>query len=556
MKLNRRQAVLGMTTAALTPAACTTTRVDKASYANATFAHGIASGDPMTTSVVLWTRISEREGPTPVGWTVATDPDFDRVVASGRTTTGPERDYTVKVIPQGLAPGTAYWYRFEVGDNLSATGRTRTLPVGSLDQLVIAVASCSNYPFGHFNAYEVIADDPDVDVVVHLGDYIYEYDENGYGGDDGRRLQRIHEPRHEIVSLDDYRTRHAQYKSDPGSLAMHAMHPLIHTWDDHESTNNPWMNGAQNHQPDTEGDWPARRARSLKAYYEWMPAREPANGRKPEERWAHYKFGDLASVITLETRHTARSEQVDLGANRDQLTDPDAAARFYANVVGADDRHLLSAAQESFLAQELAESVGAGRPWRVLANQTILANVIAPDIDEPDMQALLAAQPEESASLSEALSAVGKLGIPANMDAWDGYPAARERLYTLATSAGARDLLVLTGDTHVFWQNRLFDQFGADMGVELGTTAISSPRGFYQLGDAAMNRYDTLTAARNDSVVWTDGRFRGYVKLTLTRSDARAEFISVSTIDSRDYATIALRTARIVRSNDGTLRYA
>lgn len=554
MKLNRRQTLLGMTTAMLLPAGCATRNTASRPFANDVFAHGVASGDPDSDSVVLWTRISGATEATDVSWRISLDPDMDELVASGMTRTSADRDFTVKVVPTGLAPGQRHYYQFEALGTASPVGRTMTLPDGRLDQLVIGVASCSNYPFGHFNGYEAIADDADIDIVIHLGDYIYEYDENGYGAEPGRRLDRVHEPRHEIVTLADYRTRHAQYKSDPGSLAMHAMHPLIHTWDDHESTNNPWMGGAQNHQAE-EGVWSERRARSLKAYYEWMPARDPRPGQAPEQRWAHYRFGDLASVFTMESRHTARSEQIDLGANRDKLTDPEAAADFYSTVVGAEERRMLSTRQEDFLATGIAESVASGRPWRILANQTILAKVIAPDIDEPDMNALLAAQPEESSRLLASLTATGKLGIPANMDAWDGYPAARNRLYDLAQRAGARDLLVITGDTHVFWQNRLFTERGEAMGVELGTTAITSPRGFYQLGESATVRYDELVAASNDSVVWANGQFRGYIRLTLSRESARADFIAVSTIESTDYSVRTLRSTTI-RPRNGTLVYS
>lgn len=554
MKVNRRQAVLGLSSTALLPIGCSTVRIDQQPFANEVFAHGVASGDPDQTSVVLWTRVSGARAPVSVNWQVSARPDMADPVAAGRFETGEHRDYTVKVVPEGLAPGRTWYYRFESGGVQSPTGRTRTLPEGTLDELVIAVASCSNYPFGYFNGYEAIAEDPEVDIVVHLGDYLYEYDEDGYGGDDGRRLGRIHNPRHEIVSLDDYRTRHAQYKAEPGSLAMHAMHPLIHTWDDHESTNNPWKDGAQNHQPD-EGDWRARRARSLRAYYEWMPSRDPAPGRAPEERWGHFKFGNLLSLYTLESRHTARSEQVDLAAYRDQFTSPEVARAIFDRVVGAPERRMLSSRMEQFLRRELEESVTAGRRWRILANQTILANVIQPDIDEPGFNVFRPEQPESNAGLLDNLTAAGKLGLAINMDAWDGYPAARERLYELAKDAGARDLLVITGDTHVFWQNQLFTDSGERMGVELGTSGITSPRGFYGLGAGAANRLDELVAARNESVVWSDGRYRGYIRLTLTPYAAQAEFIRLSTIESPAFATDTLRRVTIVQ-RDGTLHYA
>ncbi len=189
------------------------------------------------------------------------------------------------------------------------------MPTGRLDRLGIALASCSNYAFGFFNAYDAIAKDPAIDFVLHTGDYIYEYGQDSWGGEVSRLIGREHQPAHEIVSLADYRMRHAQYKSDSGSRAMHAAHSLLACWDDHESANNPWTDGAQNHQPETEGDWAQRRAASIQAYFEWMPVREPEwleqKGRSRMQFWRGYSFGDLATLFTLETRHTARAKQID-----------------------------------------------------------------------------------------------------------------------------------------------------------------------------------------------------------------------------------------------------
>lgn len=553
MKINRREAVLGMSSTLLMSSGCRTTSVATQTFSNQVFAHGVASGDPGPDSVVLWTRISGGDGNVPVLWSVAENPDFDQPVATGSITTNASRDYTVKAVAEGLEPGKRYYYRFRAGGADSPVGRTLTLPEGSVDELVIAVVSCSNYPFGYFNAYEAVADDPDVDIVVHLGDYIYEYDEDGYGGEAGKRLGRVHDPRHEMLSLDDYRRRHAQYKTDRGSLAMHAMHPLIHTWDDHESTNNPWEGGAQNHQED-EGDWEARRARSLQAYYEWMPSRDPEPGRRPEERWDHFKFGDLASLYTLESRHTARSEQISLADYRDELTDSQSAQAVYDRVVGPEHRRMLSQEMEDFLERELKESVDAGRTWRILANQTILARVVQANLDEPQFNALRARIPESGSDLADLLTTAGKLGLTGNMDAWDGYPAARRRLYDLAARSGSRDLLTITGDTHIFWQNQLFSDSGDRMGVELGTSAITSPRGYYELGPEATARMDELLAEQNESVVWIDGQSRGFIRLSLTPERARADYISVSNIESERYATSVLRSVRIER-RDGTLYY-
>ena len=554
MKFNRRQTLLGLSASTLLPAGCATPGGFGQMFATNRFRHGVASGDPRADSIVLWTRVSDLPRATDVTWRLASDPAMQRVVSSGVVRAAPENDYTAKVIATNLQPGTTYYYQFAGAGDRSPIGRTRTLPVGRVDEVVLAVVSCSNYPFGYFNGYEAIAEDPDIDLVVHLGDYIYEYDIDGYGGAEGKRLGRMHEPAHEIVTLADYRQRHAQYKTEPGALAMHAMHPFVHTWDDHESTNNSWLDGAENHQAD-EGEWQRRKDNSLRAYYEWMPIRQPDGGRTPEQSWSHYQFGDLASLITLESRLSARSEQINLADHRDALADPEAAARFYADIVGAEDRRLLSADMEAFLGSELSESVSAGRPWRVLANQTIMADVRMPDIDEPTFRERSAALPDSLQPWLKDLTALGKLGLPGNMDAWDGYPAARDRLYRIAADSNATDLLVVTGDTHTFWQNQLFDKNGARMGVELGTSAITSPRGFWQLGDAAMERFDQLNAARNKSVVWSDGSRRGYVRLSLTPDAARADFKALSNIGSRDYRVTDHRNVRIER-RDNSLVYA
>ena len=247
-KISRRQALAGLSAAAALPLLGCTSAEERAEQAANLFAHGVASGDPAPDSVVLWTRISGAEGSVQGKWQVAADNEFKELVAEGDFRTDGSRDMTVKVIPGQLPPGERLFYRFAVGKLVSPTGRTRTLPIGHVEKLGIAVASCSNYPFGYFNAYETIALDPAVDLVLHLGDYIYEYGTDGYGGETGRKLGRNHQPPHEIISLADYRQRHAQYKADPQSRAMHGAHPLVAIWDDHESTNNTWKGGAENHQ--------------------------------------------------------------------------------------------------------------------------------------------------------------------------------------------------------------------------------------------------------------------------------------------------------------------
>ena len=552
-KFTRRQALLAVSSALLLPVACSQS-VAQLSRSGVIFAHGVASGDPDQSSVVIWTRVSEIGDAVDVDWTMARDADFLDVVARGRYSTDGGRDHTVKIVVDNLDPGQEYYYQFAAKGSTSPTGRTRTLPVGHVEQLVLAVATCSNYPFGYFNAYEVIANDPGIDLVVHLGDYIYEAGENGFGGEAGKRIGRIHEPRHEIVSLDDYRRRHAQYKTDQGSLAMHARHPLIVMWDDHESANNPWIGGARNHQPD-EGSWAARRAGSLQAFYEWLPIRDPGPGNSREKYWRHYKFGDLVSLITLESRHTGRSQQIRYDEHLGQIDTPEQAQEFLGAVVGASNRNMLSPEMEGFLKSALEESVGDRRRWRLIGNQTVMAKSIAPVLDEALFDRLRRDLEGDGARILGNLTRLGELGLPEDMDIWDGYPAARERFYQIARAAGARDLLVLSGDSHSYWANSLFDASGLAMGIELGATGVSSPRSLRALGAEGMRRFDELNAANNKEIEWTDGRHLGFIRLRIDHERAHADFVTVSDVESRRYTTRTVHAVDIVWV-DGTLRYA
>ena len=552
-RFTRRQAVLGVSSTLLLPAACSQTPLLRG-QAEAVFAHGVASGDPDTTSVVIWTRVSGSRQPVTVDWFVAKDPEMLDVVADGQFTTDAQRDYTVKPVVEGLQPGEQYFYQFVVNDLSSPVGSTKTLPVGHVESLVLAIATCSNYPFGWFNAYEVIANDDEVDLVVHLGDYIYEYRvRGGYGGDTGRRIGRNHKPGHEVVSLDDYRTRHAQYKTDPGSLAMHSRHPLIVIWDDHESANNPWMEGAENHQLN-EGSWVDRRAASMQAYYEWMPIRDPGPGGTWEQYWRHFKFGDLASVITLESRHTGRSEQITWGKRLDGFRNAAEGKEFYANVVGSPDRNMLSADMEDFLQSELAESVESGRRWRIIGNQSVMARMKMPRLDDPFFTDLKRELGRTAGNLLDDLTRLGELELHGDLDAWDGYPAARERFYQIAKDAGAHDLLVVSGDSHSYWANALYDANGASMGVELGSTGITSPRSLLSIGDEGLSRWEELAVAANKEIVWVEGHYRGFIRLEVTHDGAHADFVTVTNVESRDYEKKIVHSMDIESSN-GNLRY-
>lgn len=550
IKITRRDALLGVSSSLLMPMAYGQVQ----SIGSDVFQHGVASGDPDDTSLVIWTRVSGAIDAVSVNWQVATESEFRNVVASGSTVTSHSQDFTVKVVVDELEPGRPYFYRFEADGIRSPVGRTKTLPVGHVERMVLAVASCSNFPFGYFNAYEVIANDPDVDLVVHLGDYIYEYGRDDYGGETGKRIGRNHLPPHEATTLTDYRERYAQYRTDPGSLAMHARHPLIVIWDDHESANNPWMHGAENHQAN-EGDWSARRAASLQAFFEWLPVRDPEEGGRREDYWRHFKYGDLMSLITLESRHTGRSLQIEMDDHIGRLNNEDDAQAFIESVVGAADRNLLSSDMEQFLADALSESAAASRRWRVIGNQSVMGRRIAPQLDDPFFDSLQKELDPEAAELLHDLKRLGNLGLPADLDSWNGYPGARERFYQIGKDAGVRDLLVLAGDSHSFWQNELYDDGGDPMGIELGTAGISSPRSLLDLGNEGLRRFDEANSTGNKEVVWTEGRYRGFIRLELTHQDARADFVTVTDVETRNYDTKVVRSVAI-SSIDGALGYA
>ena len=548
MTWTRRKALLGLSSALVAPALVSAS----APVATAMFRHGVASGDPDSDSVILWTRVSTEMPSVSGTWELARDATFSAPV-QGVFQTDRSRDMTVKVLAHGLEAGRHYFYRFIVNGHYSPVGRTWTLPRGSLGRVGLAVASCSNYQFGHFHAYDAIARDPDVNLVLHLGDYIYEYGADGWGHETGGRIGRQHEPPHEIVSLTDYRSRHAQYKTDPGSRIMHASHPLIPIWDDHESTNNPWMGGAQNHQAD-EGSWGERRNASLQAFYEWMPVREPVNGQSPSEYWRHYQIGDLVDLVTLETRHTGRSRQIEYADHLDKLETREDAQNFLKRVVGDSKREMLSSRMAGFFQRSMADSVTAGRSWRLVGNQIPMARTFVPPVDPVRFGVQNDDPTDPIAAEVGRFLRLGELNLPIYLDPWDGYPAARERFYQMARKAGAEDLLVLTGDSHAFWQNALFDDSGNPMGLELGTTAISSPGDFLGMGLDGARRMDDLVAQHNPEVIWTNCRYNGYLRLVLERESASADFIGVSDVTRERYFTESIRRMTIVRE-DGHLRY-
>ncbi|HEX8381764.1 MAG TPA: alkaline phosphatase D family protein [Sphingomonas sp.] len=542
MTISRRQAIAALGSGA---ALGLPTGVGARAPAPARFLHGVASGDPAADGAVLWTRATPigDAGDVPLRWQVSTAPD-GAPVREGRVAARAARDHTAKVEATGLQPGREYWFRFETeAGERSPTGRFRTLPVGATADVALAVVSCQLYPGGLFNAYQAIAELDRLDAVVHLGDYIYEYGATGYGAQIGRRLGRLPEPAHEIVTLADYRARHAQTKRDPDMQAAHARAAFICVWDDHEVTNDSWIGGAENHQPEAEGDWPTRKAAAMQAYFEWMPIRDPKPGRPWEAINRQFDFGDLATLLMVETRLLGRSKQV---AAKGETPEPSEYAALLAERADPK-RELLGADQQRWLEGALRRSKRQGKPWQLLGNQVVMARVAGPDLERsmgPDRYAAFVAKlPLAYAARIPAAVAGYKAGIPFNMDSWDGYPPARERLYASFRRAGVRPI-VLSGDSHAAWANDLHDARGTLVAAEFGTTAITSP----SYGDLIPG-IGPMIADANPEVRFCDQKGKGFLLLTLTPGAAVADFRTVSTITAKPFttATVARYASRPAR---------
>lgn len=519
------------------------------------FKHGVASGDPGPDGAILWTRatpaVPGHVAPIALVWKVAIEPN-GKPVATGQVDARAAKDFTAKVDVTGLKAGTDYHYWFEASDGTkSPAGRFRTLPRGRLAEARLAFVTCQNYPSGLFNAYDAIAKLDRLDAIVHLGDYIYEYGQEGYGGATGVKIERRVDPPHEIVTLDDYRRRHALYKTDADLQAAHARAAFICVWDDHEVANDSWTGGAENHQPEAEGDWRVRKNAALQAYFEWMPIRDPIPGKPWESINRGFQFGDLATLLMVETRLLARSHQAVLGG---RPATPETLAAMLAER-NRPDREMLGEPQRRWLEQELQRSVAGGTPWQVLGNQVVMARVAGPRLDlaigEAQAAKLVASLPPEIGTQVTAALASFKAGLPYDLDAWDGYPAARERLYTAFREAGAHPIVV-SGDSHAFWANDLFDDGGRLVASEFGTSSITSPSDEDELGGIPLGK---MLQESNKEVVYCNQTAKGYILLTLTRDHARADLIAVSTILAKPYEAKTIATYEVAPGKArGTLR--
>ncbi|MCV2883484.1 alkaline phosphatase D family protein [Aestuariibacter sp. AA17] len=531
------------------------------------FKHGVASGDPLNDSVIIWTRVTPSEASVSavdVRWEVARDPSFTQLVHDDTTQVTRDSDFTLKVDVRNLDANTTYYYRFSSNEQVSPIGETKTLPEGSVDKVKLAVFSCANYPAGYFHVYGEAAKRDDIDAVLHLGDYLYEYGENGYASQDAVSLGRTlsTDNNSEIISLDDYRKRYALYRTDAQLQALHQGVPFITVWDDHEVTNDTWRNGAQNHD-DSEGSFDDRKLAALKAYFEWMPIRDVDN---QEMIYRKFEFGDLLSLYMLDTRVIARDKQ--LSYSDYDLQSPSGQATFMS-ALSDSNRSLLGADQLNWLTDNMQQSSAV---WQVLGQQVLMTKMWLPAevmMMLGNLQATIDAGGDPAQVVATANQLFVELGtikgrilagdptvsaaerarvettIPYNLDAWDGYAYERETI--LATSkAMNKNLVVLAGDTHNGWAGNLITDANnpvianAEAGVEFATASVSSPgmEAYLNLDVSDLQgiaQTEQVISMLIDHLRYTNLVDRGYLTVTFSKDRALAEWHYVSSIKSQAY---------------------
>ncbi|HBC3503543.1 alkaline phosphatase D family protein [Vibrio parahaemolyticus] len=517
------------------------------------FEHGVASGDPTQTQVIIWTRVTIAASYVDVSWQVASDMEFSNVVQSGVFTTDTGRDFTVKVDVQNLNANSQYYYRFMVGEMMSEVGQTQTLPEDGVEKASMAVVSCANYPAGYFHVYREILNQHEqspFDVVLHLGDYIYEYGTGGYASEDAAALGREPSKGTECITLDDYRKRYAQYRQDADLQALHAKLPMIAVWDDHELANDTWKNGAENHQDD-EGSFIDRRAAAAAAWTEWLPVRE--NTFSNMLIYRQFSFGSLVNLMMLDTRLVGRDKPLDYFS----LSAPtmEAIGGLVAQSRSAD-RELLGTEQLAWLMNEFNTH---DAKWNVLGQQVLMSRMELPSsvmtamfqlftsTEEKKTEALLAVNTAITGYLAD--PSADPISLPYNLDAWDGYYVEREKVYQLA-KASSGNFVCLAGDTHNAWASELKDVSNNPIGVEFATSSVSSPglEEYLALDPVAIAQMEYTLPHLVSELQWADIKQRGFMRVTFTADAAQSTWYLVSTIKDKKYQV----TTKSASTTNGT----
>jgi len=464
------------------------------------FYHGVASGDPLADAVIIWTRVTPPNNmPIEVEWEVSKSQSFDDTIANGSITTDSTSDFTIKVDVKGLAANTKYFYRFTALDEVSVIGETKTINNTDRGELNLGVVSCSNYEWGYFSAYRHLAE-KELDAVLHLGDYFYEYAPGTYGD---TTIGRFNIPPREILSLEDYRTRYALYRTDKDLQLVHQRHPFIAIWDDHEITNNAYISGAQNHQ-DNEGSYDARKSIASRAYYEWLPIRENAN----KEIYRSFNFGNRADLIMLDERLAGRTKQADSLEQVDESFT------------------MLGDKQLAWFKNQLSDEKST---WKIIGNQVIFSPL---DIS--------AVRPDD----------------PANLDAWDGYAVERDGIIDHIKRQDIDNVVFLTGDTHISWAFEVpsnlsqYSNTGESIAVEFGTTSISSANWNEGRSDKEVLGAEKIISATNSHLKFMNARDHGYLILNISEEMVRSNWYYVDDLKDENSNEKMLQTIKIKRGTN------
>ncbi|PVI04770.1 phosphodiesterase/alkaline phosphatase D precursor [Periconia macrospinosa] len=511
--------------------------------ASLNFTHGVASGDPYPDSVILWTRVgptsdndrsnvtvsgyvqlfdhdnekfvSVSKSPICVEYKIGTDKDLSNVADNGKVFTSSDVDYTVKVEAKNLKPYTTYYYQFNVcnSDSKSPLGRTKTTPHANDDitKVGLAVFSCSNYPFGFFNAYGNPVRKDSVDYVVHLGDYIYEYANGEYGW--GQSIGRVPLPDKQIFSLYDYRKRIATYRTDLDLVASHQQFPWIPVWDDHEVADNAYRDGTSKMNntessfiQDGDVSFDQRKMNAVRAYFEWMPIRQVEMDDNLRI-WRSFSIGKLLDLVMLDTRNYDRSI-TDLYWNTD-----------YIHAISNDaGRSLMGPRQEHWFYNALSDSANRGATWRIIGSQIIFSRL------------------NQSAAYGNE--------NPLNYDAWDGYQANKNRTFNHLYSNNIGNNIFLAGDSHASWVSDLVwngekaynkETGEGSIGVEFAGSAVTSPCPYgANISLATANNYSTIIQTANDELQWQDLYYRGYYELHISGEEVVANYFGLPTVVTRN----------------------
>ncbi|MEE9373189.1 MAG: alkaline phosphatase D family protein [Saprospiraceae bacterium] len=464
------------------------------------FDHGVASGDPTSNAIILWTRITT-DGSAEGKWEISKDQKFNSIEQNGHFFTDNNADYTVKIDVKNLDINTAYYYRFKSYGVISPVGKTKTLDNSGVGEVSLGIVSCSNFQFGYFSAYRHLAQ-KNIDIVLHLGDYFYEHGPEGYGD---AEFERKHDPPHELLTLQDYRTRYAQYRSDEDLKLIHQNHPFIAIWDDHEISNDAYKDGAQNHQKE-EGDYMQRTAFAKKAYYEWMPIRS----NEKNVLYRDFNLGPLADIIVLDERLIGKTKPVEKPEE-----------------VGAE-QSMLGPEQLLWFKKKMSDS---DATWKIIGNQVIFSHL-----------------------------KLGKVRptAPLNLDAWDGYAVERDDIIDHIDQNNIENVVFVTGDTHTSWAFEIpksisnYQETGSAVGIEFGTPSITSSN-WNDTGrsDELVKGAEQLIKSDNPHLKYVNGRDHGYMILKLTKEEARVDWYFVNNIKEKDSGE---KWAKSMRVKKGTTK--